>query len=474
VGWVYSAIWSVDRNWILIKEWTQNDISESKLHMNYQVTTRNMDSDDRDEIIIVSSYCYVSDEQDNWLIDDAINNYQVINHWHLSSSIDNYVEEAKIVTMSFSTELQLTYTGNYYQTSNEPNILLVFTAPPYQWGLDSSYQPENAYVDCGIGVSGSSSVENGFSTTLSSGVSYDVVEIPEIFKASLTLTASAEWGTTGTHSTSTRSEVGWESYPHSEESDQDFVLYETINYMHYEYEVIKCDSDPSVEGEKIFIHTPLEQDGNLIWTEVANFNDDFADQGLYIGSETFDHTIGSIKSYPNRDELFDRVQGSEFWEKTNIVGDANAISKVSFDLSIEETTTISRVAGVEFGTEFEFPNWGFEASFGLFTSYAYSNTVGENSVFLGGVPSMDKQSTHDNFMYEFGLVIYTLNREEIGQSYKVADFYVNYNTPGYDQDNENTLSGYINAKNGGEYLDGVKIELFSDTDDRIRDTLLHF
>ena len=223
---------------------------------------------------------------------------------------------------------------------------------------------------------------------------------------------------------------------------QDSVIFTTIPLDQYTY-TIASHPIPELIGQQVIISLPRKP--ITIMTHLDFYNQSIGPDGLFIGSNVFQHTPGNLDSYPteadkNRltaqyfDSVFDVIQNP-----SNTLLDALNVLELESDVqsvdqgtgSREVTLTVNQAFGVGVGTEVsrEIAVSGEAAGFvtgftvGASLSANLSISKGTSTIYAGSVGAIDAGNFAAN-SYNYGLFVYTFQDTPSAQEFEVINYWV--------------------------------------------------
>ncbi len=181
------------------------------------------------------------------------------------------------------------YTGEHELLFSDPKIIAVLAAPPYYKGVN-----ENG-ATTRFGKRETQSESNAFSTGVSVGMSVGVsvrgsfiVDTQSGFSAKVKRTAHFDHSWTGSKSTSTYSIFG--------SGSEDLVIFTSVPFDVFYYEIISSDDPDVVPGEIMTISLPRKPELLSVSRDFYNANNgDF----LPIDNRVLGHVTGNPWSYPS-------------------------------------------------------------------------------------------------------------------------------------------------------------------------------
>jgi hypothetical protein len=312
-----------------------------------------------------------------------------------------------------SDHFTLRYISKDVFTSDE-HIIAVMAAPPTQDGISQNY--DDSSTEFGEGVSSSSSGSFGLSGSFGAYVSTEwKLDISvglglnfkiNVAKGETEFTLEAELA-----ATSTVTYTSTEITTYSGDSTQDYIIFSACLYDAFIYEIIESP-DPSMLRSNYTINIPSgDRKPDIFQWDLEYYNSRKSDSAPSVGSETFNHTIGYVPSYPNRSEM-SKVAPSGWIESRGIqVGKGGGTITAEIDLSKEESIEISagllHTGKIGAGNE----KYLVGVMWSLGAQAAYSVALGKETMFIGTVGHIQDSDDYANFHYEWGLFIYVKERK---------------------------------------------------------------
>ncbi|MCD6515675.1 MAG: hypothetical protein J7L07_12185 [Candidatus Odinarchaeota archaeon] len=416
---------SIDKNTVSWKPSKGGNIIVGHSINRIKVVTTNVDDDEKSEIAV--AYVYDDDLGEIAFLDDKSGHFDrlAVKSWDVKESLFGSSSDYSVMlhTLCVGDKILLRYTGIHNQSMSAPYIIAVMAAPPTIKGIAQNYG--SSATSFGTAVSRSTSESNGYSVSVGVTLSYEASDIFDIVEvhASATFTAAFE-------RTHTITETIQECRDFIGDYGNDYVIFETVMYDNYYYEVIAHPKKEYV-GQIMAISVPTKP-AVYKWT-VDFFNENNMNYPD-IGSETFNHTIGQVWTYPTREDmehLYELYGNRGFWKSrdTMTVGAGEGSNGIEIDLEHEETTETSTTIGIEFEAGFAIAGVGLSVSTGLSSTYVYAITVGKSTKYRGDVGDI-APSYYNEYKYSFGLFVYNLYREKDHLAYQVVNYWVeDYNGP---------------------------------------------
>lgn len=395
------------------------------------VATGNFDIDSQSEIAL---FYLVDPESGNNVLyydvrDDELANWDILENGEIEyyGEGEEYYHYPAIATGDLDGDgMTLQYTGIVNNSISDPHIIVAMAAAPTVTGINQNYQQTRTTY--GTDVSQSEAESNGY--TVSSAISYTFkAEDPfGVFSAEASAIFSNEFSMTGTHTTSVSFSTSY-----SADYSDNYIIFDAVTYRNYYYEIIDHGNQDLV-GEIISINVPME---STIYKWTATYFNANNGNTPDIGSETFDHSVGEVWTYPStgdRDAILDQWSDKGSWKsrKAMAVGQGGGTNEIGIYLNNESTTESQRTVGTEFSASFLLGGIGAGYTSGFFGTEAYSVTIGESTAYEGVVGDIDSVY-YGNYSYSFGLFVYNLYRNDTagyGCNYQVIDYWVEgYNGP---------------------------------------------
>lgn len=226
---------------------------------------------------------------------------------------------------------------------------------------------------------------------------------------------------------------------------EDSVIFTTIPLDQYTY-TIASHPIPELVGEQVVISLPRKP--ITIMANLDFYNQSIEEGGFRIGSNIFQHTPGSVDSYPtvsdkNRlvnqyfDTLFDVLESP-----SNALLDALDILELESDLqnvdqgtgSREVTLQVNEAFGVGVGIEVSRELRVSGEALGAVTGFSVGASAGANisltrgnsTIYSGSVGAIDAGNFATNG-YSYGLFAYTYSDASSSQEFEVINYWVETN-----------------------------------------------
>lgn len=294
----------------------------------------------------------------------------------------------------------LKYIDHKVYSTNE-QVFAVMAAPPTQADISQNYDESN--TNYGQGVSSSSSEFYGGQTSFGGYIGLDIdiscgavinvkigsfeVEGALIFEFTYTYTLV---------STTTRIS----SY--SGDYSSDYVIFSSCSYDRYIYEIIDCP-DVRAVGLNYSIHIPNTPETYKWDREYYNSHNSLLAKD--IGSETYNHTIGYIPSYPSNEEM-KKIAPKRSETDAMQVGKGQGSNTVEIDFSKEASHDFEFELNFQgrIGVEFVGLTGGWMGSIGGHGGFSIG--WGHETMFSGTVGDIKNANDYANFRYKFALCVY--------------------------------------------------------------------
>ncbi len=361
------------------------------------------------------------------------------------------------------------YTGESWDHLSNPIPVVVMAAPPSQEHLPQHFSgTEASYI---TGKSSSSETGTIDTSTLEVGV-WGEMEAEALgigIKVGYKNGIETEWTETDTEAHSVEFE---NTYTIDHLSN--YVIFQGAVYRAYRYKVIRSPNPEDI-GTYMKVERPV---GTNMWTWTLNHYNACNGTAPDIGAETLTSTPGEVVTYPrpyDRDKILANV---DWFEKSGTVtlGDAS-LGANGTSIKLEEETGHEEEMTQGFSEEAEvglllgdrFLGEGTESSVGLYEHYSFASgdsykyTVGTSTEYessvngivhcfstdpailadreLGCINPEDFPMSGDfleypyfydqQFDYNWGMFVYKLNREDVGLSYSVVNYWVDDLGSGY-------------------------------------------
>lgn len=316
--------------------------------------------------------------------------------------------------------VKLDYTGEYELIEEPPNVLVAMAAPPTQVGISQDYA--NSYTSYGKEEGSIVLSSNSVGYSVSTKISLELPIGPELLGS---LSASKSWKEefTKTKTVSRTTSVG--TYCAAQ---GDHIFFFEASYIAFKYEIIEHPLLNSLEGSHMYISVPDEMIESSCSLEV--FNMLLIDEHRlepYIGTETFNHTVGHPETYPHPD-IARNI--SNVLIKTELQSVSQASSGFTSQIiKIQDTTGIgfegSKSSESSVGAEFFL---GAQYTTGLYNSDSFEITISSECEFEARVGVIKDPEDWVIFGgrngYQWGLFIYFFEHPSKDISYLVINYYV--------------------------------------------------
>ena len=374
------------------------------------------DGDNYKELTLAYTSPYGTNDVYLYFYDDYLTDYKITASLTATKS-GSFPAKPITIPISLTGKVLIKYTGIHNVSTSQPYIIAVMMAPPTIDGIAQNY--DDTATMFGTAVSKTTTESNGYAISTGVTLSYEREDVFKIVDIHASVTFMYEF-----EKTHTISQTITECREFSGDYENDYVIFESILYDNYYYEIV-IHPNQSFVGEKIAISIPNEP-AVYKWT-VQYFNENNGDYPD-IGPETYNHTTGKVWTYPNRSyvDTIKRKYGEiGFWRSdgTMTVGSGGGVNSIEIDLEKEETTEISRTVGVEFEAGFAIAGVGLSASVGISSKYVYSISVGEATKYRGDVGDID-EAYYATYRYSVGLFVYNFYREEDYLAYQIVNYWV--------------------------------------------------
>lgn len=304
--------------------------------------------------------------------------------------------------------------GSYKLVFSEPIIHAVLAAPPCADGIGQN--TDSCVTTYGTAVSGTTTTEQvlSVSASVSVGVNVDggaLTQSEISLKGTLSTTASAMTG----DSYSLTQHVVYTTGPL-----EDSVIFTTVPYDTWTYEVVSHPTDPALVGQLIPISIPREP--ITLIAEREFFNSTLRPGELQIGSNVFQHTPGVIESYPTLAQK-NTILGQHGGLATPVqsVGQGTSSTEIGLAVGTEHSEGGSLEVGYEFELEATVATVMVGFSVGASVENSFSITSGTETSYTGAIGSLDSEHFAEN-LYSFGLFTYVMPLE--GREIEVVNYWV--------------------------------------------------
>ena len=362
-------------------------------------------------------------------------------------------------------EAQILRFVEHYLDFSEPIVLAALAAPPCIAGIDQNRDACTSSWGKSESVSVDSEREFSFSAGISVGVSTSVdASVPfvgglsvNVFEFSAKFTYTREGGRLRSESYEVTKSVSYETGP-----EEDSVVFTSIPYDVYRYEVVSNNLDQDMNGT-VFFDMGLPREPVTRLATANYYNAKTLDTATKIDASVFRHTVGDITSYPDRNDRDlileqNRTQVETLRSECNFcwrmdpgsdtpfldgpfrsfdpfdalpglvsesvgVGQGSGSTEVGIELNESNGTGANFARSYEGEVEFVFYGvlLGFQAGGGLNTSTTISRSQGKS--YVGTVGSIGDKDFADN-QYAFGMFTYLQGDPESGTEFEVINYWV--------------------------------------------------
>lgn len=338
----------------------------------------------------------------------------------------------------------LEYAKDHQLAFSEARVLAALATPPCGRGIG---QNTDACTTT-WGRSESVSAEGEREFTVEAGITFGYkVTGPAVTQSEaalkLKLSAAASWVRSQSYSLSKA--TSFTTGPM-----EDSVVFSSVPIDVYGYRVIS-HPNPARRGSLVYIGLPRTPVIRL--AERTYYNANLPAGAPTIGANVFQHTPGSIDSYPSaaRKEQILRESRSQV-ERNRIdrgiggrlahlplfdpvpalvglqsdapgVGQGGGSTSVSLELNQENGNGAALQLGVEIALETTMAGVVLDGSSGFSTSWSFKMTRGEGTVYEGSVGSIDAANFAAE-QYRFGLFTYLQADPDSGQEFEVVNYWV--------------------------------------------------
>ncbi|MFX1256023.1 MAG: hypothetical protein ACFFCZ_30730, partial [Promethearchaeota archaeon] len=308
------------------------------------------------------------------------------------------------------------YSGVHFPSLMPNRPLFVLAAPPAYQGIndDCSYTSISSDTSTGSGYSQQFNIHAGLK------VSYGLD--CTLFGLGVKVHSAFEVNYRFLH-TETTTETETIGVQYSSGYDDNYVIYDSIDYESYVYKIL-THPDPSMVGYNLSIDVPL--DINVYCTSVSHYNNLNPTLTSKIGNETFTHTIGQPTTYPSLTEV--KALGSSV-EKTVeppisvMMGTGIfAGSTLTYTRTEEEVTTEEHTWDFTASAGVEISGFGLEVSFGGGFGKGHQVIAGSSMEYQGAIAGISDEAEWNEKKYSFGLFIQNFQQND-GPSYQLLHYY---------------------------------------------------
>ncbi|MDJ0761744.1 MAG: hypothetical protein QNJ97_02050 [Myxococcota bacterium] len=362
---------------------------------NYRAVAANIDDDVREELLVgyfKGVKIYELDDDDQWVLKTNTPFAEI--HGVPLLAAANVDEDSAVVR----------YTGDHELLFTEPHIMTIMGVPPYHAALGQG-DGTTATFGFAVGTTVSERESLGFSSSLSIGfgLGQDLFGIGLGLSTNLYFRSYIDFFATRSLSLTL-------SFAYTTGAGMDKVVYTTIPYDVYYYEIVSSP-EPENVGEIITVNLPRKN--KAIGASIDFFNQNnghFSD----ITREMIGHTAGDVLSYPTVDEKNEIMNEAEQEtldytyrlesDEAMSVGNTGSITlgislaaSVGAGVSMGFSTTIglgATIAGISLGT-----------SVGFQYGHTYSITIRGETSFRGTISGLDSAYFPEH-AYDVGLFVH--------------------------------------------------------------------
>jgi hypothetical protein len=312
------------------------------------------------------------------------------------------------------------YTSEYQLVFSEPIIIAALAAPPCQ--VNAGQNTDECFTQYGTATSSTISAEAAVTLSASGhvgatgGFELPIIKTGVEVEFEQTVTASVTAAVQGAY-TVTKSET------FNQDPLEDTVVITTVPYDQYTYRVVSHPEADAI-GKAFVLSVPRSP--RTFQVERGFYNANVADASTRIADSVFTHLIGDPASYLTRsqkDSLLSRFGGFEDGPRDV---DLTGSRTNSIDVATEVGASVTLAVGWERTLKVTALGVMNGYSVGAEASSTLGYTVGTSTAYTGTVGGMDPTSTQfsaDN-LYSWGLLAYTQDSHESGQSFQVINYWV--------------------------------------------------
>jgi len=368
-----------------------------------------------------------------------------INEWQVG-----YGNSMNVVTGDFaSDQFTVKYLEHNLYTSDE-QLIAVMAAPPTQAGISQNYGDSETSFGEGTSTSGSQTWGASASFGAYWGTEVDItagflvsINIAK-FESEISLVAEAQ----ATHTvTSTRVDM----HTFTSDANADYVIFAACLYDLFVYEILEAPN-PEFVGRNYSIHIPNTP--SIEKWDREFYNSHNSEMAHDIGPETFNHTIGFVTSYPNKNEM-ETIAPERLESGTISVGKGGGTVSQQIDLSVEMenalegSLTLDWKVGAGGATQIV----GIMGSFGIMGGHSWG--WGDATMFSCEIGDIQDDEDYIDFRYSCGLFIYVKEYVPI----PMHDFLKDFEIAGISLDDVTTLGLDIFERGEGYYVLNYWVEV---------------
>jgi len=309
--------------------------------------------------------------------------------------------------------LILEYSGEHDRVETPSIPVVAIAASPIVEG--SSQDPDVSFTCFGSrdAKGGEANHQLSISAELSFTFEGEPIEITDNERSAL----MSQFISTGTPIAIKGENISFEG-PHSD----DHIIYQRTIYDTYSYTILSWPDNDERIGESMTINVPVSIE--IGYEPREDYNSGNGDR-WFVGEETFKHQVGKVSTYPGTAERNATLERYPGWSsKDKMVEKGEGATDVSIDLSewpIDE-------GQLRFGTPWDQSGWSTDetlhGTIGLTSENMYEVTIGESTIFEGGIGNFKDVKKAESHGYTFGLYVYQLEVSENGPVYLVIDYWV--------------------------------------------------
>jgi hypothetical protein len=208
-------------------------------------------------------------------------------------------------------------------------------------------------------------------------------------------------------------------------STEDTVVYTSIGFDRYTYEVLQSNESPQFNGARLIVSIPREPAISSMELQTYNLN---TTKGMAkVGASILPQEVGSPKTYRSREEFMALIDG-EFDQ----IAPLDAAAVLGSDLVASQTFKLGAALGGDGPMQFN-DDLGIRGDDGALLDGFSAGTAEDNtlqwgstpdSTFIGRVGGFENQNDFLNKYYTWGMGARLATESSNGQTFLVIDYFV--------------------------------------------------
>lgn len=146
----------------------------------------------------------------------------------------------------------------------------------------------------------------------------------------------------------------------------------------------------------------------------------------FIGSETFNHTIGDPNTYPRKVNISSiaPVCWQTPWEFEKPVGQGVQFDSIMITVANFSSSGMTYTKSSEWAKGFKILGLSLERSYGTSNSKGYEIGATEECTFEGRVGQIEDFNEYEKYKYKYGMFVYYQTNPAVGNTYLTINYYV--------------------------------------------------